>query len=87
MNPLTQNPPHVNNSSILTISDTNKLANRSKGICEFVDITRNGAPKPNKEFIKVIKSNSFPFNRTKNVCSDMSILNHAYRNLCNANDK
>lgn len=81
LNPLTKNNQNMNNFNYLNKEIENKITYRSKGICEFVDITRNGAPKPNKEFIKVVKNSISPFNRRKDVCSDYASLSHSYKGL------
>lgn len=88
----TNNEYHILNPLMKTISpvksqvinDTNRhiISHRQKSFSEFIDITRNGSPNPNKDFVNVYKNYDFPFNRTKNVCSDFALMSHYNKDLC-----
>lgn len=81
LNPLIKTTSYIKDD-IIKKENNEKLTHRQKGICEFVDITRNGSPKPNREFIQIYKTEKSPFNKTKNICSDFASMSHDYHNLC-----
>ena len=88
----TNNEYHILNPLMKTISpvrskvinNENKdiITHRQKSISEFVHITRNGSPNPNKDFVQTYKTYNSPFNVTKNLCSEFSLMSHYYKDLC-----
>lgn len=78
LNPLTKSRSSVYSN----IQHIDKLTHRQKAICEFEDITSNGSPKLNREYLKIVKNQSQPFNKIKNICSDFSSMSHNYKSLC-----
>jgi hypothetical protein len=88
----TNNEYHILNPSIKTISplkskiitSDNKdiITHRQKSFSEFVDITRNGSPNPNKDFVNIYKKTLKPFNKTKNLCSEYALMSHTNKDMC-----
>ncbi len=81
LNPLIKTTSRLKRE-ILQKEDLEHITHRQKGISEFCDITRNGSPNPNREFLKVFKGNKSPFNKTKNICSEYAFMSHNYKDLC-----
>lgn len=87
----TNNEYHILNPSIKTISpikskiitQDNKdiITHRQKSFSEFVDITRNGSPNPNKDFVNIYKNCLKPFNKTKNLCSEYALMSYTNRDM------
>lgn len=83
---------NIMNPSIKTISpikhrivnEENKdtITRKQKSISEFAEITRNGSPNPNKEFLRVNKSFDKPFNMVKNICSEFGLMAHPNKDMC-----
>lgn len=65
------------------INDENKdtITRKQKSISEFAEITRNGSPNPNKEFLRVHKSVDKPFNMVKNICSEFGLMAHYNKDM------
>lgn len=61
---------------IITKENGHTITHKQKALGEFVDITRNGSPNPNKDFVNVFKTYSRPFNRQKNQCSEFALMAH-----------
>ena len=54
---------------------------RQKSLCEFIDITRNGAPNPGKDYLKAYNSSKDAFRLRSEVCGTLGDLHHTYKEL------
>ena len=56
---------------------------RQKGLAEFIDITRNGASNPGKDFIRTYYSNPKCFFKQDEACNTFNDCHLQYKNICN----
>ncbi len=54
---------------------------RQKSLCEFIDITRNGAPNPGKDYLKAYNSSKDAFRLRSEVCGTLGDLHRTYKEL------
>ena len=54
---------------------------KQKGIGEFIDITKNGAGNPGRDFINKYKENPLCFQRNSEVCATFGDVYYNYRNV------
>lgn len=80
LNPLVKTTSSVRDNIESEEKTRGKLNHRQKAICEFDDIQKRGSP--NKDFVTIYKTKSFPFNKSKNLCSDFAMMSHYYKDLC-----
>ena len=55
---------------------------RTKGLTEFIDITRNGASNSGKDYIQVYSNNPKCFFKNNEVCTSFYESHFQYKNLC-----
>lgn len=55
---------------------------RQKGLSEFIDLTRVGAPNPNKPFIESMARTYNCFRKRSDICSTYNDIHRMYRDLC-----
>lgn len=55
---------------------------RQKSLCEFIDLTRNGAPNPNRSYLNCLNKTMTCFNRRSDVCATFNDIFGSYRDLC-----
>ena len=55
---------------------------KKKGLTEFIDITRNGAPNYLKDYNYMYRNDPKCFFKSHEVCNDFSELHFRYKNLC-----
>lgn len=55
---------------------------RQKGLSEFIDLTRVGAPNPNKPFIESMSRTYNCFRKRSDICSTYNDIHRMYRDLC-----
>ena len=56
---------------------------RQKGLAEFIDITRNGASNPGKDFRRTFYNNPKCFFKQDEACNTFYNSYHRYQNICN----
>lgn len=84
---------HILNPSIKNISTIKQnlncyhnynnyfISRKQKSLCEFIDLTRNGSPNPNKDYLANYNMSKQCFHKTKSLCSSLMDLGHQYKNL------
>ena len=55
---------------------------RQKGLCEFIDLSRVGAPNPNKPYLECFAKTRECFRKRSDVCATYDDLHHMYKDLC-----
>ena len=87
---------HILNPGIKNISNTKKeleeqcekvstnyhLGNRQKSLCEFIDLSRVGAPHQNKDYLEMYSKDKRVFGKRNDICSDYYDIFGCYKNLC-----
>jgi hypothetical protein len=56
---------------------------RQKGLAEFIDITRNGASNPGRDFMRTYYNNPRCFFKQNEACNTFSDCYLQYKNICN----
>lgn len=85
------NPTYKSNSRtkeqiVSECSKLNKSYNpnyRQKGLCEFIDLSRVGAPNPNKPYLECLSKTRECFRKRSDICATFDDLHHEYKDLCN----
>lgn len=84
---------HILNPGIKNISNTKQellsnynynnyfISRKQKSLCEFIDLTRNGSPNPNQDYLSNYIKSKQCFHKTKNLCSSLIDLVGQYKNL------
>ena len=56
---------------------------RQKGLCEFIDLTRNGAPNPGKDYLSSYNKSNDAFRIRNDICSSLGDSYNSCKNLLN----
>ena len=76
-----ENRKDSNSKMINNINYMNPIY-RQKGLAEFIDITRNGANNPGRDFIRTYYSNPKCFFKQDETCNTFNDCHLQYKNLC-----
>lgn len=55
---------------------------RQKSLCEFIDLTRVGAPNPNKTYLQSLNKTQECFRRRTDLCGGFNDIHRMYKDLC-----
>ena len=76
-----ENRKDVNSKMINNINYMNPIY-RQKGLAEFIDITRNGASNPGKDFMRTYYNNPRCFYKQDEACNTFNDCYLQYKNIC-----
>lgn len=57
---------------------------RQKSLCEFIDLTRVGAPNPNRSYRECLNKTQECFRKRTDLCAAFDDIGHTYKDLCSA---
>lgn len=81
INPLVKNKL-CKKDDVITQSNPFNPNNIQKCIGEIIDLTRNGSPNPNKEYLKAYKNDNTVFRKRGQIAESFGNLHHEYKGIC-----